>query len=146
MVRLAETKDIPAIVGLLRQQIPESNLKRSMIGFSPSKSANLVKSSINQGFAWVYENEGISGLLLAESRLNMFSDIVSEAYMTAIFVKPEHRKGIAAGRLLKSFLSRCEETKTQLTWIGSTITSSLDEKTMNKLGFKLQEQLYLKES
>ncbi len=111
MVRLAEIDDIPSLVKLLRQQIPETNLKRADTGFSSSKCARLAKHSIEQGFGWVYDNNGVHGLLLSEKRLNMFSDTVMEAHMIAIYVEPTYRKGIAAGRLLKAFLSKCEETK-----------------------------------
>ncbi len=146
MVRLAAMEDIAAMVKLLRQQIPETHLKLAPKGFSSRKAANLAKNSIEQGFAWVYDNDdGIHGLLIAQKRLNMFSDTIMEAHMIAIYVKPEYRKGIAAGRLLKSFLSKCEETAIQLTWVGSNIHSSLDEKVITRLGFILQEQFYLKQ-
>ena len=145
MVRSAEIKDIPAIIGLFREQVPETHLAFAEKGFSARKSANLVRSSITQGFAWVYDNEGVTGVLVAQKNLNMFSDTVIEANLLAIFVKPEQRNGISAGRLLKTFISKCDEDKVQMVWIGTNVNSPLGDKVMNRLGFRLQEQFYLKE-
>jgi len=146
VLRLAEIKDIPSIVKLFAEQRPETHLAYAEKGFSPSKCANLTKGSIQQGYAWVYDTGIISGMLLAEKRLNMFSDTIVEAAINVLYVTPNYRKGIAAGRMLKAFLAKCEEEKIKMVWIGSSVKSSLTEESLSKYGFKLQEQFYLKET
>jgi hypothetical protein len=146
MVRAAEVQDIPALIKLFAQQIPETHLMYAEKGFSPNKCAFLTKKSIDQGLAWVYESDGIQGMLLAEKRFNMFSDSIVEAGMNVLFVKPEYRNGIAAGRLIKTFLKKCDEQKIKMVWMGSHISSGLNDAVMKKLGFKLQEKFYLKET
>ena len=145
MVRRAEIKDIPAIIQLFREQAPETHLKHAESGFSPRKTSNLILSSIKQQFAWVYDKDGLKGVLIGENRFNMFSDSIKEAHLLAIYVKPEFRKGMAGGRLILEFIKECDDRETPMIWIGSNVESDLNEQMMNKLGFKLQEQFYLKE-
>jgi len=145
VIRKAEIKDIPAVIEMLREQIPETHLKLSEKGFSSRKIANIIRYCIKQGYVWVYEKDLPIGVLLAEKRHNLFSDWVEEVHLLAIYVKHEYRKGIAAGRLLKEFIRQCDDEEIPMIWIGSHKDSDLNEKLMGKLGFKLQEKFYLKE-
>ncbi len=93
MVRLADMEDIPTIVSMIKSQSLDQDISSAKSGFSMSKVANLVRLSITQSLAWVSDNDGINGLLVAREQLNTFSNIIKETHIVSLYVLPEFRKG-----------------------------------------------------
>ena len=145
MIRRAEDRDIVPITELLREYSQTMDMEYAKVGFSPSKVANSVSSSIRQGFAWVNDEDGVNGVLTAQEQYNVFSDNVTEVQLLAIYVLPECRNGMVGGRLLKAFDKECEDRGVRMTWIGTQYNSELNKGSLERLGYKLQELQYLKE-
>ena len=142
MIRLAERDDTPAITKMLQQYSTEMDMTLAEGGFSLPTTARLVSYCIQQGLVWVDDDKGC---LVALERLNMFSNIIKESQLVAIYVKPEFRGHTVGGRLLLTYDQECEKRGLRMSWIGARVDSSINEKSLAKLGYYLTEQLFLKE-
>ena len=146
MVRRAIAGDIPSIVNMLRDYSQHINIKCAADVFSVPKVSKLVSLCINQGYVWVFEKDGeIIGSLVAREQVNLFTDGLLETQLVALYVKPEYRNGTIGGRLLLSYDKQCEENDIRVSWIGAQVTTELNNKSLDRLGYKLSEQSFIKE-
>lgn len=146
MVRRAIAGDIPSIVNMLKDYSQHINIKCAADVFSVPKVSKLVSLCINQGYVWVFEKDGeIIGSLVAREQVNLFTDGLLETQLVALYVKPEYRNGTIGGRLLLSYDKQCEENGIRVSWIGAQVTTELNNKSLDRLGYKLSEQSFIKE-
>lgn len=146
MVRRAIAGDIPSIVNMLKDYSQHINIKCAADVFSVPKVSKLVSLCINQGYVWVFEKDGeIIGSLVAREQVNLFTDGLLETQLVALYVKPEYRNGTIGGRLLLSYDKQCEENDIRVSWIGAQVTTELNNKSLDRLGYKLSEQSFIKE-
>jgi len=146
MIRRASIEDIPHIVKMLKEYSQSINIKCAADVFSTPKVSKLVSSSINEGYVWVFEKDGeIRGSLVAREQINMFTEGLLETHLIAIYVKPEYRNGTIGGRLLKTYDKQCEKNGIRVSWIGAQVTTELNNKSLERLGYNLSEQSFIKE-
>lgn len=146
MIRRGIAEDIPHIVKMLKDYSQHINIKCAADVFSVPKVSKLVSLSINQGYVWVFEKDGeIIGSLVAREQVNLFTDGLLETQVIALYVKPEYRNGTIGGRLLIAYDKGCEEKGIRVSWMGAQVTTELNNKSLERLGYKLSEQSFIKE-
>ena len=146
MIRRGIAEDIPHIVRMLKDYSQHINIKCAADVFSVPKVSKLVSLSINQGYVWVFEKDGeIIGSLVAREQVNLFTDGLLETHVIALYVKPEYRNGTIGGRLLIAYDKGCEEKGIRVSWMGAQVTTELNNKSLERLGYKLSEQSFIKE-
>ena len=146
MIRRGMAEDIPHIVRMLKDYSQHINIKCAADVFSVPKVSKLVSLSINQGYVWVFEKDGeIIGSLVAREQVNLFTDGLLETQVIALYVKPEYRNGTIGGRLLIAYDKGCEDKGIRVSWMGAQVTTELNNKSLERLGYKLSEQSFIKE-
>lgn len=103
MIREAEPSDVAALVDLAEQMHAESRF--AFMPFCAGRVAEMMSIAVMSpaGFARVIEQDGqIIGAMAGQIGPHIFSEALV-AWEYGIFVKPEHRGGMAAVRLVKAF-------------------------------------------
>ena len=145
-LRRASIEDIPSIVKMLEAYSQTINITCAANVFSVQKVSKLVHLAIIQGYAWVTEKDGKTvGSLIAREQVNVFTDSLIETQLVGLYVYPEFRNGMSGGRLLKAYDKECENRGIKVSWISAQATASLNHKSLNRLGYKLSEQSFIKE-
>ena len=146
MIRRAIAEDTPYIVDMMRDYSQHINIKCAADVFSVPKVSKLVSLCIWKGYVWVAEKDGqIIGCLVAREQVNPFTESLLETQVVALYVKPEHRNGTTGGRLLIAYDKKCEENGIRVSWIGAQVTTELNNKSLERLGYILSEQSFIKE-
>ena len=146
MIRRAIAEDIPSIVNMLRDYSQHINIKCAAEVFSVPKVSKLVSLCIRQGYVWVFEKDSeIIGSLVAREQVNLFTEGLLETQVIALYVKPEHRNGTTGGRLLIAYDKECEKNGIRVSWMGAQVTTELNNKSLERLGYTLSEQSFIKE-
>jgi len=144
MVRLAKQEESLVVAKLIQDYVQVMDIRAAKGSFSLRKTTLLVSSCITQGLAWVSVEKGeIVGCLFAQEQFNMFSDKDKEIHLIGLYVKPENRKGLSGGRLIKEFDKESQQRDIKITWVSLQHTSEL--KSLEKLGYKVSEITYKKE-
>ena len=145
MIRKATQDDVVGIVGLLRDYSKVMDLRDAQSAFSAPKTAGIVSTCVSQQMVWVYDKDGLQGVLVALEQYNTFSTTIKEAQLVALYVKPEFRKGLAGGRLIKTYDDECDNRGLSVSWLGFQHTATLNDKSLKRLGYRLSELQYIKE-
>lgn len=144
MVRLAKQEESLLIAKLIQEYVQVMDIRAAKGSFSLRKTTLLASSCIDQGLAWVSVEDGeIIGCLFAQEQFNVFSDTDKEIHLIGLYVKPEHRKGLSGGRLIKEFDKESQKRDIKITWLSLQHTSDL--KSLQKLGYEVSEITYKKE-
>ena len=146
MIRRGIAEDIPSIVNMLKDYSQHINIKCAADVFSVPKVSKLVSLCIRQGYVWVFEKDGeIIGSLVAREQVNLFTEGLLETQVIALYVKPEYRNGTIGGRLLIAYDRECEKNGIRVSWMGAQVTTELNNKSLDRLGYTLSEQSFIKE-
>lgn len=146
MIRKAIVTDIPHIISMIKDYSESIAIGYAKDSFSSPTTSKLVSYLITKGYVWVFEKEGeIRGTLVAQEQVNLFTTGLLETHVIVLYVKPKYRNGTAGGRLLKAYDKQCEENGIKVSWIGTQITTTLNNKSLKRLGYDLSEQTFKKE-
>ncbi len=149
MIRLASHKDTMIIIGLLRSFLGETSYKQAQRATENLEHlCKLVWTVQQHGYIWLaYINERPVGLLMAIKEPNMWVPEAKELREIVWYVLPEYRKSSIGGKL---FLTYCELGNDLLhsKLIDGYFTTRMpttDSIDLERRGFRLTEQTYLKE-
>ena len=150
MIKQARSiQDIHAVIQLLQEflnetpyaQAPDAAQDREHLG-------KLAFTVLNHGYIWLATDQDQPiGLLMAACEPNMWIPRVQQLREIVWYVKPEYRLGLHSGRLFSAFTQKAQELldadKIQLCF--TTRMTTTDAYSLERRGFRLTEQTYLKE-
>ena len=150
MIRLAKSiQDIHLVIRLLQEfltetpyaQAPDAAGDREHLG-------KLAFTVLNHGYIWLaIDDEEPVGVLMAAVEPNMWIPRVRQLREIVWYVKPDHRLGLYSGRLFAAFNQKATELldSDQIQLCFTTRMSTTDNYSLERRGFRLTEQTYLKE-
>ena len=104
MIRMASRHDLPACVEMLRQYSAEAGVPalRDPAAHDAKHAANLLFTLIS-GRGFVLVDDELRGMLAAVVAPSIWAPSVLELRELALWVAPEHRRGMVGGRLFREF-------------------------------------------
>lgn len=147
MIRKAQKEDTNQIIEMLkhyRENSPLDILKKT----NDENYIYLMINYILQDHGFIYvaeENNKLIGMIISAIVPNIWNQQIKQCSELAYWVEPEYRGGTIAYRLIKSYLSECEELKK----IGKidfyTISKMVNSPDLNyqKFGFKQLEETWV---
>lgn len=146
--QIQSQEDIRQAIELLKEFIKETVYKDHAENISEMHLGKMVHMVMHNHYAWLasLDDEAV-GLLLAVKEANMWAPTQKQMREIVWYVKPEHRQGATAGRLFLEYCRQAEELMEQEEIQGywTTRMTSTDSVNLERRGFKLREQTYLKE-
>ena len=146
--QIKSSEDINQAVGLLKQFIKETVYRNHVEHFNEMHLGKMVHMIAHAHYAWMATvKEEPVGILLAVKEGNMWAPSQKQMRELVWYVLPEHRQGAQAGRLFLEYCRVADELLAQGEIQGyfTTRMSSTEEVNLERRGFKLMEQTYLKE-
>jgi hypothetical protein len=146
--QISSPEDIQQAVALLKEFIKETVYKDHEQYFNEMHLGKMVHMVMHGHYAWLatIDDEAI-GILLAVKEPNMWAPSQKQMRELVWYVKPEHRQGVSAGRLFLEYCRVAEELLEQggIQGYFTTRMSSTEDINLERRGFKLVEQTYLKD-
>lgn len=103
-VRCATKTDVPALVELGRAMHAESRYRE--LAFSDAKLQALLEVLVGGGgFVLVYERGGAPVGMFAGAVMELYFSDAKLAFDYFLFVRPEHRGGFGAARMVSAFIA-----------------------------------------
>lgn len=149
MIRVATRSDLDTVTDLVIEFLQATSYDNHLAsGVDRAHIQKLVYAVLKMGKVWLAEVNTVAiGLLIAAKEQNIWMPDKVSLRELVFYVREEHRRGTAAGRLFKAF---CLEAETLLnngdidgyftTRMGTTDSYDLESR-----GFRLVENLYLKD-
>jgi hypothetical protein len=109
MIREASRHDLPACIEMLRQYSAEAGVPalRDPAAHDAKHAANLLFTLIS-GRGFVLLDDDMRGMLAAVVAPSIWAPSVLELRELALWVAPEHRRGMVGGRLFCEFRRRAD--------------------------------------
>lgn len=146
--QIKSDEDLDQAIELLVQFIKETVYKDHDSDINRMHLGRLVHMIMHSHYAWLALVDDLPvGLLLAVREKNIWAPTLSQMRELVWYVKPEHRTGPIAGRLFLEY-SRCADQLLEQGKIDGYFTTrmaSTEPVNLERRGFKLVEQTYLKE-
>ena len=141
MIRAATLADIDQLYELAVSMVDQSNFMP--YGVNRDKFNTFASALITHGFVAVFEKEGkLVGAMLADVIRPWYSDHLM-GVEHAIYIKPEHRSGIAAARMIKQWIEWCRRRGAIecRAYIGTSDSSV--GRLYQAMGFRLEHASYI---
>jgi len=149
MIRLATHKDTKIIVGLLKEFLKETSYKQSLAASENLEHlCKLTWTCQQHGYIWLaFVDEQPVGLLISVKEPNMWAPNVHELRELVWYVLPEHRTAAIGGKLFLTFCKKAEALLDggQIDVYFTTRMTTTDDYNLQRRGFRLVEQTYIKE-
>jgi GNAT superfamily N-acetyltransferase len=143
MIRNATPEDIAAVVEMGVMMVDETSYKH--VTYSPERVEATCKILIANGFIAVAEKDGeVVGAMLGDVYTPWYTtDRMGIDY--CIYIKPEHRSGLMAVRLIKRFEEWCIAMGATQIRPGVGTGNANAGKLYKMLGYKVVGECYLKD-
>jgi len=149
MIRVATRSDLNTVAQLVIDFLQHTSYDNHLAsGVDETHIKKLIYAVLQMGKIWLYENNSVAvGLLIAVKEQNLWMPSKTSLRELVFYVREEHRRGPAAGRL---FLAFCHEAETllnngEIDGYLTTRMGSTDNYNLESRGFRLVENLYLKD-
>lgn len=149
MIRLATRADLNTVTDLVIEFLQATSYDNHLAsGVDRQHIQKLVYAVLKLGRVWLAQHgEVVIGLLIAVKEQNIWMPDKVSLRELVFYVREEHRRGMAAGRLFKAF---CAEAETllnngEIDGYFTTRMGSTDGYDLESRGFRLVENLYLKD-
>lgn len=149
MIRTATRSDLETITLLVTDFLQHTSYDNHLAsGIDEQHLKKLIYAVLKIGKVWLYMRDEVAvGLLIAVKEQNIWMPSKTSLRELVFYVKEEHRRGPAAGKL---FLTFCREAENMLNSgeIDGYLTTRMgttDNYNLESRGFRLVETLYLKD-
>lgn len=149
MIRIATHKDSKIIVDLLKEFLQNTAYAQAKIAIEDTENlCKLTWMILQHGYIWLaFINDEPVGLFAAIKQPTMWTSRVRELRELVWYVKPEHRKNTIGGKL---FLKYCKKGELlikqgEIDFYFTTRMSTTDPYNLERRGFRLVEQTFIKE-
>jgi hypothetical protein len=146
--KISSQEDLEQAVELLEEFILETVYKDHKGDINTMHLGRLVHMIMHSHYAWLATvDDRAVGLLLAVREKNIWAPTLSQMRELVWYVKPEHRQGAIAGRLFLEYCKAAERLleEGQIDGFFTTRMASTEQINLERRGFKLVEQTFLKE-
>lgn len=142
-------RDAKHVITLLQQFLLETSYDQAEEAARDVEHlGRLTFSFMQNGYIWLaIENQQAMGMLIAIKETNLWNRKHNQLREMIWYVKPEYRKSLIPGRLFLAYCKKAEELKSQgqISGYFTTRMATTDSFDLESRGFKLKEQIYLKE-
>ena len=149
MVRLATRADLLTVTQLVIDFLQHTSYDNHLAsGVDEDHIKKLIYVVLKVGKIWLYERDHVAvGLLIAIKEQNIWMPTKTSLRELVFYVNEEHRRGPAAGRLFLAFCHEAEDqlNKGEIDGYLTTRMGSTDSYNLESRGFRLVENLYLKD-
>lgn len=146
--QIKSSEDINKAIVLLKEFIRETIYKDHEDQVNEMHLGKMVHLIMHNHYAWLAElDDDPVGILLAVKEPNMWAPSQKQMRELVWYVKPEHRQGATAGRLFLEYCRVADEllAQGQIQGYFTTRMTTTEEVNLERRGFRLTEQTYLKE-
>ena len=149
MVRVATRSDLNIISQLVIDFLQHTSYDNHLAsGVDEQHIKKLIYAVLQMGKIWLYETNHVAvGLLIAVKEQNLWMPSKTSLRELVFYVREEHRRGPAAGRLFLTFCHEAEKmlNNDEIDGYLTTRMGSTDNYNLESRGFRLVENLYLKD-
>lgn len=150
MIRQANTMlDARDSIKLLQEFLKETAYSKAPVAMNNIEHlGKLVFTVMNNGYIWLaYIDNKPVGLLMAIKEPNIWAPTLKDFRELMWFVLPEYRKSTIGGRLFKTFNLKADELLAEglVDMCFTTTMSTTDSINLERRGYKVTEQVYMKE-
>lgn len=145
---IKSSEDINKAIVLLKEFIRETVYRDHEQQVNEMHLGKLVHMIMHGHFAWLAElDDRPVGILLAVKEPNMWAPSQKQMRELVWYVLPEHRSGATAGRLFLEYCRVADELleQGQIQGYFTTRMATTEPVNLERRGFRLTEQTYLKE-
>ena len=146
--KICSSQDIEQAIVLLKEFVRETVYRDYEEQVNEMHLGRLVHMIMHGYFAWLAKLDGEPvGILLAVKEANIWAPSQKQMRELVWYVRPEHRQGVTAGRLFLEYCHVADELLKDGAIQGyfTTRMSTTEEINLERRGFRLTEQTYLKE-
>lgn len=149
MIKLATHKDAKIILGLLQKFLQETAYEQGLLASQNSEHLyKLIWSCMQHGYIWIaFVDDEPVGMLMSIKEPNMWLPHAHELRELVWYVLPDHRKNTIGGKLFLTFCNKGDNLLQSGLIDGyfTTRMSTTDNYNLQRRGFRLVEQTYIKE-
>lgn len=149
MIRLATRADLNLITDLVIEFLQATSYDNHLAsGVDRTHIQKLVYAVLKMGRVWLAEYEHVAiGMLVAVKEQNIWMPDKVSLRELIFYVRPEHRRSMAAGRLFKAFCTEAENllNNGEIDGYFTTRMASTDNYDLEKRGFREVERLFLRD-
>ena len=150
MIKLARSiQDVHAVITLLQEFLTETPYAQASTAAQDREHlGKLAYTVLNHGYIWLAQDRDEPvGILMAAIEPNMWIPRVRQLREIVWYVKPDYRRGLHGGRLFSAFTQKATEllAADEIQLCFTTRMTTTDAYSLERRGFRLTEQTYLKE-